>query len=180
MDLTLLYWILVAVMVIGAVGELIPGTPGASLILGSILVWAIATQFTGIGWSIIIVFTILVLSAIVEFLAAYWGAKQFGATKWGQFGAIIGLVVGALGLLPALPIGGPILGVLIGPFIGAFLGEYLSRRSVEGESKFRTALKASVGTVFGTILGNIVDGLLAILAVVVFVISTYPIVLNWS
>lgn len=176
MNLTMLYWLLVAVMLIGAVGELIPGMPGASLILVSILVWAVATGFSGIGWPIIVVFGILVLSAGIEFLAAYWGAKQFGASKWGQFGAIVGLVVGVLGLLPALPLGGPILGVLIGPFIGAFIGEYLSRQPVDGESRGKIALKASVGTVVGSLIGNLIDGLLSIIAVVVFVLSTWPLV----
>ncbi|MGB3491386.1 MAG: DUF456 family protein [Elainellaceae cyanobacterium] len=176
MDLTLLYWIIVAVMLIGAVGELIPGMPGATIILGSIVVWAVATQFAGIGWPIILVFGMLVLSSMVEFLAAYWGAKQFGASKWGQFGAMVGLVVGFLGLLPALPIGGPILGVFLGPFIGAFIGEYLSRKKVDGESKLKTAFKASVGTVVGSIIGNLIDGVLAIIAVVVFVLTTWPMV----
>lgn len=176
MDLIVLYWILVAVMLVGAVGELIPGTPGASLILVAILIWGVVTQFAGIGWPIILVFGLLILSAAIEFLAAYWGAKQFGASKWGQFGAIVGLVVGVLGLLPALPVGGPILGVLLGPFLGAFIGEYLSRKQVEGESKVQTALKASVGTVVGSIIGNLIDGLLAIIAVVVFVLTTWPVV----
>ncbi|MEO0868936.1 MAG: DUF456 family protein [Cyanobacteria bacterium J06642_11] len=136
MDLTLLYWILVAIMLLGALGELIPGMPGASIILAAILVWSLVTNFAGIGWPIVIVFGVLILSAAVEFLAAYWGAKQFGASKWGQFGAIVGLVVGFVGLMPALPFGGPILGVMTGPFIGAFIGEYLSRPSVENQSPY--------------------------------------------
>ena len=180
MDFILLYWILVVIMLLGAVGELIPGMPGASIILGAILVWSLATQFAGIGWPIVAVFAILILSAAVEFIAAYWGAKQFGASKWGQFGAIVGLVVGFLGLLPALPFGGPILGVLVGPFIGAFIGEYLSRQSIAGESKFQIALKASIGTVVGSVIGNLIDGLLAILAVIVFILTTLPIVSTLS
>lgn len=178
MDLTFLYWVLVAVMILGAISELIPGMPGASLILVSILVWAMATQFVGIGWPIVLVFVILIASAAIEFFAASWGANQFGASRWGQFGAIVGLIAGGLGLLPALPLGGPILGVLIGPFIGAFLGEYLSRRRVEGESQFKTALKASVGTIFGSIIGNLIDGLLALVAVAIFIWSTWPMVSN--
>lgn len=174
MDLLVLYWILVVVMVVGAIGELIPGLPGASLILVSILVWALATGFSGIGWPILLVVALLIASAGIEVLAALWGAKQFGATRWGQFGALIGLVVGALGLLPALPVGGPIIGILVGPFIGAFIGEYVTRQEVEGESKARVALKASLGTVVGTFLGNLLDGLLAIAAVAVFIISTWP------
>ncbi len=174
MDLFTLYWILVAVMVVGALGELIPGMPGASLILISILVWAIATDFTGIGWSLIVVFILLIASAAVELLAAYWGAKRAGASRWGQFGALIGLVAGVIGLLPALPFGGPLLGIFVGPFVGAFIAEYIYRSDLQGRDRTETAFKASLGTVFGSIVGNLIDGLLSVLAVVVFVLTTYP------
>ncbi|MEB3357402.1 MAG: DUF456 family protein [Synechococcales bacterium] len=180
MDIVVLYWILVAVMGVGAIGELIPGMPGATLILGAIFVWAMATQFAGIGWPIILVFVLLIISALVEFLAAYWGAKQFGASKWGQFGAIVGLVAGVVGLLPALPFGGPLIGILFGPFIGAFIGEFLYRRDLEGDERLRTALKASVGTVVGSVVGNLLDGLLAIVAVIVFVVTTLPLISTLS
>lgn len=176
MDYTILYWILVAIMTIGAVGELVPGLPGASLVLAGIVIWAIATGFAGINWAIIVVFALLVLSSAIEVLAVYWGAKRFGASKWGQIGAYIGLFLGIFGLLPALPVGGPVIGVLFGPFIGAFIGEYLFRRKgpVEGDSRVRTALKASIGTIVGTFFGNLIDGMLAILAVIIFVVTTYP------
>ena len=132
MDFIILYWILVVIMLLGAVGELIPGMPGASIILGAILVWSLATQFAGIGWPIVAVFAILILSAAVEFIAAYWGAKQFGASKWGQFGAIVGLVVGFLGLLPALPFGGPIWVYWLVRLLGRLLVNiYLVSRSRE-------------------------------------------------
>lgn len=178
MNFTILYWFLVAIMSLGAVGELIPGMPGASLILAGIIAWAIATGFAGIGWSIIIVFALLVLSSAIEFLAVYWGARRFGASKWGQIGAFIGLVLGVVGLLPALPVGGPIVGLLFGPFIGAFVGELLFRRQSNDvkDSRVLTALKASIGTVVGTFIGNLIDGMLAVLAVIVFIVTTYPLV----
>lgn len=180
MDFTILYWVLVAMMMIGAIGELIPGMPGASLVLAGILIWAIATGFAGISWSIIVVFAILVLSSAIEFLATFWGARRFGASKWGQIGAFVGLVLGVFGLLPALPFGGPIVGLLFGPFIGAFLGELLFRERQEPEaaemSRVQVALKASLGTVLGSFIGNLIDGALAILAVIVFVVTTYPLV----
>ena len=181
MNYVLLYWILVTLMTIGALGELIPGMPGASLVLAGIVIWAGATGFAGINWSIIVVFAILVLSAAVEFFAAMWGAKRFGASKWGQNGAIYGLLLGVIGLLPALPVGGPIVGLLFGPFIGAFVAELLFRRrqpensDAEG-SRVQIAFKASLGTVVGSIIGNLIDGMLAVLAVIVFIVTTYPLI----
>ena len=53
----------------------------------------------------------------VDFLAGYIGAKQAGASKWGQIGAFVGLLLGFFGLLPTLPFGGPLLGILFGPLV---------------------------------------------------------------
>jgi uncharacterized protein len=172
MDLTVVYWILVATMFIGAIGEFIPGVPGTSLILLAISIWAIVTKFAGINLLIIVVFAVLAFSWLIEFLAAFWGAKEFGASKWGQIGAIVGLVFGILGLLPALPFGGPILGILFGPFIGAFIGEFLYQHHLDLDSRLRVSFRASVGTVVGSLIGNLIDGMLAIIAVIVFLFST--------
>lgn len=172
--LIVLYWVLVAMMFIGAIGEFIPAFPGITLILVSILTWCIATGFTGIGWPIAAVFVVLILSAAVETLSIYWGAKRMGASGWGQLGAFVGALLGVFGLLPALPVGGPIVGLLVGPILGAFVAEFLYRFKEPLGSRMKIALKASLGIIFGTILGNILDGILAIAAVIIFVISTYP------
>ncbi len=174
MSLTILYWVLIAVMLVGVVGAVVPGIPGPSLILVAILVWGIATGFAGIGWPLIAVFVVLILSAGVDFLATYWGTRQVGGSHWGQIGAIVGLVVGFLGFLPALPFGGPILGIFIGPVLGAFLGEFLYRRDLALGPRIQLALKVSVAIVVSSLIGNLLEGLLAIAAVVIFVVSTWP------
>ncbi|MHC5720724.1 MAG: DUF456 family protein, partial [Nostoc sp.] len=59
-------------------------------------------------------------------------------------------------------------GILLGPLVGAIIGEYLYRR------EFGLAVKAGIGIVVGSLVGNLIQGLLAIAAVVVFVITTWP------
>ena len=174
MDLTILYWVLIAVMLLGVVGAVVPGIPGPSLILVAILIWGIVQGFGSISWPLITIFIILILSAGIEFLATYWGAKRAGASKWGQAGAILGLVLGFLGLLPALPFGGPLLGILLGPILGAFIGEFLYRSELELEPRIKLAFKASVGIVVGSLIGNLIEGLLALASVIIFVITTWP------
>lgn len=174
--MVLLYWLLVGVMLLGAIGELIPGLPGVTLVLVGVLVWTVVTGFAGIGWPLLVVLGLLVLSSAIEAIASYWGAKQLGASRWGQIGAIMGLFVGFFGLLPALPVGGPIAGALIGPFVGAFIGEFLHRYELPFQERCEVALKASAGTVMGSIVGNLIDGAIAILAVIIFVASTWPLV----
>ncbi len=174
MNITILYWILIAVMLVGVVGAVVPAVPGPSLILGAILIWTIVQGFGNVSWTpLIAIFVILILSAAVEFLASYWGAKRAGASKWGQIGALIGLGLGFFGLLPALHLGGPLIGILFGPLIGAFIGEFLYRRDLEPAPRTKQAFNAGIGVVLGSLIGNLIEGLLAFVAVAIFVWSTW-------
>jgi len=166
-----LYWILVAVMVAGVIGAVVPALPGVSLIAVAILVWGIGTSFSNVWVPLTVAAIVLLLSVGIEFLASYWGARKAGASVWGQVGAIVGLVATVLGLLPTLPIGGPIgplVGILVGPFLGAIIGEYLHRKD------FAIAFKAGVGIVVGSLIGNLIQGLLALTTVIVFLVTTFP------
>ncbi|ARV63250.1 hypothetical protein BZZ01_26255 [Nostocales cyanobacterium HT-58-2] len=165
----IIYWILITLMLVGIVGAVVPAIPGASLILVAIIIWGIVSgSFAAIKIPLIVTVIVLLLSIGVDFLASYLGARKAGASQWGQIGAIVGLVLGFLGLLPTLPFGGPLLGILLGPLVGAIIGEYLYRRN------FRLAIKAGIGIVVGTLVGNLLQGLLAIASVIVFVITTWP------
>ncbi|BAY09712.1 DUF456 domain-containing protein [Calothrix sp. NIES-2098] len=165
----IIYWLLVAVMVVGIIGAVVPAIPGTSLILVAIIIWGIvSSSFAAIKIPLIVTIVVLLLSVGVDFLAGYIGAKQAGASKWGQIGAFVGLLLGFFGLLPALPFGGPLLGILIGPLLGAIIGEYLYQRQLG------LAIKAGIGIVVGTVVGNLIQGVLAIAAVVVFLVTTWP------
>ena len=164
----ILYWLLVALMVVGVIGAVVPGIPGTSLILIAILVWGLVQGFGSVSVALPVTILVLLLSVGIDFLASYWGAKQAGASLWGQIGAFVGLVVGFMGFLPTLPFGGPLLGILLGPLLGAIVGEYLYRRDL------KLAFKAGVGIVVGSLIGNLIQGLLAIAAVVVFLLTTWP------
>ena len=164
----IIYWLLVALMVLGIVGSVIPALPGASLILIAIIIWGfVKGSFAAISVPLIVTSIVLLLSIGVDFLAGYLGAKKAGASKWGQIGAFVGLILGFLGLLPALPFGGPLVGMLFGPLIGAIVAEYIYRRQLW------VAFKAGVGIIVGTVIGNLIQGLLAIAAVVVFLVTTW-------
>lgn len=176
MDITTIYWIVIAIMGLGVIGAIIPGLPGSSIILIAILMWSIATGFAGIGLPMILIFAVLILSAGVEYLALYFGLKQTNASKWSQYGAIIGMVMGFFGLLPALPLGGPLFGVLAGAVVGAFIGEYLYRSNLESDARIRQAFKASAGIVIASIIGNVIEALLAALAMAIFIYSTWSFV----
>jgi uncharacterized protein len=167
-DTIIIYWLLVAVMVVGVIGSVVPALPGVALIVIAIVVWGAIKGFATVAVSLGVAIAVFLLGIGVDFLATFWGAKKAGASRWGQIGAIVGLIAGVLGFLPALPIGGPILGLLIGPFLGAFIGELLHRR------KPIYALKAAVGVVVSTLIGNLIQGLMALATLIVFLVTTWP------
>lgn len=173
MELTVLYWILIAVMLVGVVGAVVPGIPGPSLILVAILLWCVVTKFAIPLLPLGLIFVALILSSLVEWLGTYWGAKQIGASKWSQMGMFIGMAIGFFGLLPALPLGGPIAGILMGGLLGGFLGEFFYRTNLPMSERLKTAGKVTMGIGFGALIGNLIEVALAIVAVAVFVWSTW-------
>jgi len=165
-----LYWTLVLVMVVGIIGAIVPGIPGISLIAIAAFIWAFATNFTSGTTALIVAVVVLVLGIGIDFLAGYLGAKQAGASKWGQIGAMIGLVLGLFGFLPTLPFGGPLgpfIGIIFGSAIGAVVGEYLYSKDL------MLSFKAALGLMVGSLVGNLIQEVLAIATVAVFLITTW-------
>ena len=169
----LIYWLLIFVMLVGCIGALVPALPGSSLILIAVLVWGFLKGFGSVTVALAVTVVVLVASVAIDTLSGIWGAQRAGASQWGQIGAIAGLVAGFLGLLPALPVGGPLLGVLFGPAIGAFLGEFIYRRATPLGERAKTSAKATLGIILGSLLGNVVQGVLALVATIVFVVTTW-------
>jgi uncharacterized protein YqgC (DUF456 family) len=165
-----LYWILVAVMLLGVIGAIVPGIPGISLILAAVVIWGAVKGFATVSVALPVAIAVFVVSLGVDFLATYWGAKKAGASHWGQIGALVGFILGFLGFLPTIPIGGPIgvvIGILLGPLLGAIVGEYIYRKDV------MVAVKAGMGIVVGSVLGNLLQGVFAIVTVGIFIFTTF-------
>mgnify|MGYP001794321429 CR=1 FL=1 len=168
----LLYWALVAVMGVGLVGAVVPALPGTGLVVAAIAVWTFASPVPTSFVPLIVGVVALLLSFGVGYLATYLGAKKVGASKWGQVGSVIGLLAGFLGLLPALPVGGPLFGILFGTMLGAFVGEFLYRRDLPFAERFRFSSKVSLAVVVSSLVGTLLEGLLALTAIVVFLVTT--------
>ncbi len=131
-----------AIMLIGLVGSIVPGLPGAPLVLAA----AIAHRlYFGSAHSInnlvlIALAVCTLLSLALDYLATMYGAKRFGATWRGIVGAVIG---GTVGLFFNIP------GILLGPFIGAMMLE------IVGGYEFRKAARAGFGATLGLLAGAV-------------------------
>ncbi len=93
-----LLWWLVAVILfaVGLIGTVLPVFPGTIIILaGALLHRMMLGPEKSVGWGTITILVLLTMVAYaLDFLSGYFGARYFGATKWGMFGALLGAVVG--------------------------------------------------------------------------------------
>lgn len=120
--MSVLLIIAIILLVLGIFGAFIPGLPGPILTWVGVLCLGFEYDFTVITHPMI--WTILLLSiavTIIDFIAPMWFAKKTGGTKYGQWGAIIGLLIGPFII--------PVLGFILGPFLGAFLGEIMQNKN---------------------------------------------------
>ncbi len=170
---TLIYIALLCLNLVGVVGAVIPIVPGPSLILGASVIAGFVYNWDAVTITLIVSSIVLVMCFTIEQLAGIWGAQKAGASHWGQIGSIFGLFLGFFGLLPALPFGGPLVGLFFGPFIGAVIGELCYPRKASIVDRFTISFKAGVGIVAGSVIGLILQGLLSLVAAVVFVVTTW-------
>lgn len=151
-----LFWIAAALLVVaGIAGTIIPGLPGAPLVLAGLVLAAWIDGFAHVGWPTWVVLGLLVAASIaVDFGASALGAQRFGASPRALVGATLGALVGLFFGIP---------GLLLGPFAGAVVGEYSARRDL------LQAGRAGFGTFVGLVLGAAARAALALAMVGVFV-----------
>ena len=108
--LQLLWWLALLLQLLAIPGALLPVLPGLVLLPLGALLWCWAVGFS-LGWPVLaLAVLVLLLGWGADLLGVVLGAARLQASRWAYLGAALGLVVGLLGLLPALPIGGPLLG----------------------------------------------------------------------
>jgi uncharacterized protein YqgC (DUF456 family) len=140
MDMTVLLWIVGAVLIIiGIAGLFLPVIPGAVVLFAGLALAAWADDFAYVGWKTLTALGVLALLTYpADFLASAFGAKRYGASPRAVTGAVIGAIVGIFFGLP---------GVLIGPFLGAVAGELSTQRHLG------KAGRAGIGATLGLVLG---------------------------
>lgn len=139
-------------IILGLIGCIVPALPGPPLSFIALLLLAIAQGFahplTSKLVSIMLMVTIVVTA--LDYVIPAAGAKQYGSSRWGIWGAILGMIIGIIYFPP--------LGMIIGAFLGAVLVELMVGKTT------KEALKAGwgvfIGTLFGTILKLIASGVM--------------------
>ena len=155
----LFWWLLTIVLfAVGLIGTVLPVLPGTTIILAAAIIHRLVLGAEkSIGWKTIVALVLLtLLSYVFDFLGSYFGAKYFGATKWGAVGAILGALVGLfLGLI----------GLFIGPVIGAVVGEVIAgKRMID-------AGRAGWGSLLGNIGAMLAKLIMALAMITIFLIN---------
>ncbi|HRY12811.1 MAG TPA: DUF456 domain-containing protein [Syntrophomonadaceae bacterium] len=127
-------------ILVGIAGTFLPVLPGVALIFAAIAAYGWYEGFQSITAGYLMVLAgLTVISMLVDYLSAYWGAKYFDSSRLGMWGAVLGSVVGIF-LFPPL-------GILICPWLGAVGGEL-----IQGH-EYKKAMKSGLGAVIGLFSG---------------------------
>src|SRR5213595_372022 len=140
----LFWWVVTIVLfAVGLIGTIAPVLPSTTIILAAAVIHRLMVGAEkSVGWKTIVVLVLLtLLSYVFDFLGSYFGAKYFGATRWGAFGAIIGALIG-------LFFG--IIGLFVGPVIGAVAGEFIAgKRMIDAGRAGWGSLLGNLGAMLG-------------------------------
>ena len=155
-------WLITIVLfAVGLIGAVVPLLPGTTIILAAAIIHRIMLgPEKSVGWRTIAILAVLTLATYaLDFLSGYFGAKYFGATKWGMFGAMIGALVGVFfGFI----------GLFVGPVIGAIAGEFIAGKQLVD------AGRAGWGSLLGNFAGMLGKLAIALVMIVLFLVNAPP------
>ena len=137
-------------IITGVLGSLLPILPGPPISYVGILLLHYSSYAQYSKRFLILFAALTAFVAVLDFVLPVWGTKHFGGSKYGTWGATIGLIVG-LFLGPA--------GLIVGPFFGAFIGEIFAGRN--SNEAFRAGLGSFIGFITGTLMRLVLSTILA-------------------
>ncbi len=127
-------------LLVALVGCILPFLPGPPLAFAGILLLHITDKVQFSTVQLLLWLLLVIIVQALDYFTPMLGSKYFGGTKWGNWGALIGTLLG-LFFMPW--------GVLIGPFAGALVGELL------GDKDWRYAFKSGIGSLVGFLFGTL-------------------------
>ena len=155
----LFWWLIVIVLfAVGLIGTVLPIFPGTTIILAAAVIHRVmlGPEKSITWWIVAILVALTLLSYSFDFVSGYFGAKYFGATKWGTLGTIAGALIG-------LFFG--IVGLFIGPVIGAIVGEFIAgKRMID-------AGRAGWGSLLGNLGAMLVKLIIALAMIIIFLVN---------
>jgi len=129
----------VIAVLVGIAGCVVPVLPGPPISYISLILISLAYTWRAYTPRFLIIMGVLtVVVTVLDFILPVYLPKRYGASKFGIWGSILGMIVGLIFFPP--------FGLIIGTFLGAVLGELAFNKDK------RSSLKAALGVLVGTVL----------------------------
>jgi len=141
--------------------SVLPIIPGIPIIFVTMLIYAFIDGFQQISpLFLLIMLLITIFSFFIDNIVAWIGAKKYGGSSAGLWGAFFGGIIGIFI--------NPLFGLLLGPFIGAIAAELIF-----SHRRIYDAVKVGIGTIVGIFGGCILKLLLSLFMVIAFITKVY-------
>ena len=139
-------------MIVGFIGCLLPVLPGPPVSFLGLFILALAQRFSPpLTVTLVIIMAIITIAVTaLDYIIPSLGARHYGASRWGIWGSVIGMIVGIFFFPP--------FGMLIGALIGAIAGEWLQGK--RGWSVLRAGQGILMGIVFGAVMKLTASGVM--------------------
>ena len=139
-------------ILLGLAGCILPVLPGPPLSFIGLFLLALVKHFSApLTPTVIILMAVITLAVTIgDYVIPLWGARRYGASKWGIWGSVAGMAIG-LFFSP--------FGMILGALIGAVVTEWLVQK--EKGQALRAGWGVFIGSLLGTVLKLGVSGMMA-------------------
>ena len=143
-------WITIGALciIVGLIGSVAPIIPGPPLSYLGLLLLQLKSDPPFTLTFMLIMAAVTLFVTIIDYMLPVWGAKKFGASRWGTWGSVIGLILGFFIFPP--------IGIFVMPFVGALVGELIAGK--KGMLALRASFGVFLGVIFGTLAKLVVSG----------------------
>ena len=138
-------------MILGVAGALLPVLPGPILSYCAIVLLHLS-RFGTFSVNFLVAYGVIVaIITLLDLWIPIGATKAFGASRFGTWGAGIGVIAGIFIFPPV--------GIILFPFTGALAGELIGGKNIN--KSFRGAIGSFLGFILGVVINLAVCGILA-------------------
>lgn len=164
MELTLALIVIAGLVLngMGIIGCILPVLPGPLLSWASLLLFFLLPNHQIGLWTLGITFGLMLLVSAIDIVIPILGAKQFGASREGVIGGVLGIIIGVFFFPPV--------GIILGPLVGTIVGDMIAGGT------FAAAFNSGLGSLIGFLVGTSIKLAYSVGIVILFTVKSGSII----
>ncbi|WP_154840811.1 DUF456 domain-containing protein [Staphylococcus pasteuri] len=159
--MTVLLWSLITIaFILAFVGLVKPVIPSVLVLWVGFLIYQFGFHNGRLSWVFyiaMVIFTILIFLA--DFLMNKYFVGKYGGSKFGEYGAIIGVIIGCFVVPP--------FGIIIVPFVLVLIIELIQ------DYDLKKAIKVSCGSIIAFLASTIAQAIVMFIMVIWFIVDVF-------